>query len=312
MVFGISLVELLIDSKSIYEAIGGRYSYKKVLRSLFVIPTGAIIGLMTITFFNYYLIYLLSLIREDKHHNYPLGVFLTFLLFTCLSILFIKKIHKRGIVKKKYPLKTLLFYGIVSLFLMSVPTFLMFYSYRLSSEGILKVGYSVFSDLSPHTAMTSSFGVGDNIPTQYMHYPGDGIKWHFFFYFYCGMLRYLGMPIDFALNLPSILVMSCSLVLVGLLATLISKNKLSFLLAPILVLFRSAFNVFFVIKKFHDANEPILKSILTNREWTDTTPYDIWGLWSINVYPNQRHLMLRNFHSFNTGYDFYAICSRND
>ena len=49
----------------------------------------------------------------------------------------------------------------------------MFYSYYLNRDGMLKVGYSVFSDLSPHTAMTSSFGEGDNVPTEYMHFPND-------------------------------------------------------------------------------------------------------------------------------------------
>ena len=80
--------------------------------------------------------------------------------------------------------------------------------------------------------------------------------------------------------------------LVGLLANLISKNQWAYLIAPILVLFRSALNIFYEIHKLCVANEPVLKSLLERQEWTDTTPYDVWGLWSINVYPNQRHLML--------------------
>ena len=139
-----------------------------------------------------------------------------------------------------------------------------------------------------------------------------GIKWHFFFYFFSGILKYLGLPIDFALNLPSIIAMSSALILIGLLANLISKNRLSFLIAPFLVLFRSAFNIFFVIQKWKEENRPIIETLFKNAEWTNTTPYDNWGLWSINVYPNQRHLMLRSIGIIDSCFVIYPICKRND
>ena len=143
--------------------------------------------------------------------------------------------------------------------------------------------------------MVSSFGEGFNFPTQYIHFSGDGIKYHFFFYFFAGTLQYLGLPIDYALNLPSIISMVCALVLLGLLAVLISSRRSAFLVAPVLVLFRSSLNVFYHFGEYLKSGSTpsqAVKSILDYSAWYEVTEYDGWGIWAINVYPNQRHLML--------------------
>ena len=187
-----------------------------------------------------------------------------------------------------------LFYGIVTILITATATFLMFYTYRINGT-TLQSGFSTFSDLSPHTAMVSSFGKGFNFPTQYMHFSGDGIKYHFFFYFLAGMLEYLGLPIDYAINLPSIIAMVCALVLLGLLAVLISSRRIAFAVAPVLVFFRSSLNAFVHIKQFMDEGDTLAKAvdkILKFDMWFKVTEYDDWGIWAINVYPNQRHLML--------------------
>ena len=72
-------------------------------------------------------------------------------------------------------------------------------------DGILYSGFSVYGDYAPHTAMMRSFSRGNNFPTQYPHYGGQDVKYHFMFQFLVGNLEYLGFRLDLGYNLVSIL-----------------------------------------------------------------------------------------------------------
>jgi hypothetical protein len=236
-----------------------------------------------------------------------LGVLITFAFFiwmilTCIILINRKRIKREElrsagsttIEDYRSNIVDALFYGIITIAITATATLLMFYTYRINGT-TLQSGYSTFSDLSPHTAMVSSFGKGFNFPTQYMHFSGDGIKYHFFFYFFAGMLEYLGLPIDYAINLPSIIAMVCALVLLGLLAVLISSRRIAFAIAPVLVFFRSSLNAFVHLKELMAQGNTLqqaVKAVLAYDQWYKVTDYDDWGIWAINVYPNQRHLML--------------------
>ena len=82
---------------------------------------------------------------------------------------------------------------------------LMMFATFYRDGSIYRAGYTVFSDFAPHTALVSSFSEGRNWPTEYPHFANDGISYHFMFFFLCGNLNYLGLPLDWAINLPSIL-----------------------------------------------------------------------------------------------------------
>jgi len=205
----------------------------------------------------------------------------------------------------------MLFFGF-ALVLFTLAAFALFYySFHVNGH-MIDAGYSVFSDLSPHTALISSFSNGLNFPTEYPHFPGEGIRYHFLFYFLCGNLNLMGLRIDHALNIPSALTMICCFILLGVLAVLITGRRATFWLAPVLVLFRSSYAIVTQISDLA-ANSHIVtaaevatlpasvssNSVLlaihrffTNTVWIGDTPYDNWGLWAVNVYANQRHLML--------------------
>ena len=53
--------------------------------------------------------------------------------------------------------------------------------------------------------MMRSFSRGNNFPTQYPHYGGQDVKYHFMFQFLVGNLEYLGLRLDLGYNLVSIL-----------------------------------------------------------------------------------------------------------
>lgn len=309
-VFGISFVNMCIpDTGRFFTACSpAKTVVNKLPPVLFLAPAGIITGMLCVTMFNYYSIYLLNLVIDGADLARRAGVLLTFAVFIILTSVnfsvYVKRIHKAKLAgadseDSKIPsyvhsMGNVFYYGIVTVILTGIATFLMMYTYDMS-DGILRAGYSTFSDLSPHTAMVSSFSNGFNFPTQYMHFSGDGIQYHFFFYFLAGMLEYLGFSIDLALNVPSIITMVCALELLGVLAVLLSRKKPAFALAPLFVLFRSSLNVFFHIKELMQGGIPFataLKSIAMSSSWYEKTPYDGWGIWAINVYPNQRHLML--------------------
>lgn len=275
--------------------------------TLFVVAAGTISGMVLVPFVNYYVILGLTYFVASDKLCMKIGFMVTAALFfwlvlTCLIIFNRRRIKRDeeetadfvklpGYVNK--PSNTI-FYSVIILLTAVVSAFLMFYTYRID-HGSLINGYSTFSDLSPHTAMVSSFGKGFNFPTQYMHFSGDGIKYHFLFYFLAGMLEYLGFPIDYALNIPSILAMVCAMILLGLLASLLSGRRLAFALSPVLVFLRSSLNVFIHIRNLVAEGESIpgaIGLIMQESAWYEATPYDNWGIWAINVYPNQRHLML--------------------
>lgn len=162
------------------------------------------------------------------------------------------------------------------------------------SGSTVSAGSSVFSDFSTHTALVSSFAKGRNFPVGYPHFASDGIAYHFLFFFLCGNLLYLGLPIDLAINLPSILTFVAFCVLLGLLAVAITRLRAAFFLAPYLMVFRSSFA--FLTRLRDLLQQPgatlssVLKAVLETRTFIGGTPRDSWGLWGLNVYANQRHL----------------------
>jgi hypothetical protein len=166
------------------------------------------------------------------------------------------------------------------------------------SGTLYKAGYSVFSDFAPHTALVRSFSEGRNWPTEYPHFANDGISYHFMFFFLCGNLNYLGLPLDVAINLPSILGFVTFCLLLGCLALALTGRRATLFWAPALLFFRSSWAFFTflgdLIRQYGAAPADwplILRAMLRQEVYIGNTPHDDWGLWGINVYANQRHLL---------------------
>src|SRR6266700_4117465 len=67
-------------------------------------------------------------------------------------------------------------------------SWMMFASFT-SKGSKLQIANPEYSDFGPNTALMQSFAVGHNFPTEYPHYSGDRIRYHFFFFF--GSLSYI-------------------------------------------------------------------------------------------------------------------------
>lgn len=165
--------------------------------------------------------------------------------------------------------------------------FLMFLTFKVVDNSIY-VGYSVFSDFAPHLGMIRSFSVSNNFPTQYAHFAGEDIRYHFMFQFMAGNLEYLGLRLDFAFNLPSMFGMIAVYMLLFVLVVRITKSRLCGYLTAVLFTFRSSFTVFRYMAE--QGKDNVWNALKTNTEFLGYTQNENWGLWNLNVYCNQRHL----------------------
>lgn len=179
----------------------------------------------------------------------------------------------------------IVFAAIILLFLC-----LFFVTFRIAHNQ-LYIGLSVFSDFTPHVSMVRSFSYMQNFPTQYSVCAGGDVRYHFMFEFLIGNLEYLGMRLDRAFNIPSLLSIISMYSLFYVLALRISGKRSAGLLACGLLTFRSSSALFDYIAGLPKGTN-ILKALKTNIDFIGSTNHEDWGLWNLNVYCNQRHFAL--------------------
>lgn len=195
----------------------------------------------------------------------------------------LKRERREGQGKKRFIKETVFF-----LFLLVFLTWIMFYVFYIR-DGILYSGFTVYGDYAPHTAMMRSFSRGNNFPTQYPHFGGEDVKYHFMFQFLVGNLEYLGLRIDVAYNLLSVFALLGFLMVLYCLARRLTGSGKAGVLAVMLFFFRSSFTFFRYLWE-HFRSGDLIKTLAENTAFIGYTPNEDWGLWNFNVYLNQRHL----------------------
>ena len=176
------------------------------------------------------------------------------------------------------------FFLILALFL----TWIMFYVFFIK-DGILYSGFTVYGDYAPHTAMMRSFSLENNFPTQYPHFGGEDVKYHFMFQFLVGNLEFLGLRLDLAYNIVSVLALLGFLMLLYSIAKRVTGSGKAGALTIVFFLFRSAFTFFRYVYEHIQAGD-LIRTLKENTEFIGYTANENWGLWNFNVYLNQRHL----------------------
>ncbi len=160
-----------------------------------------------------------------------------------------------------------------------------------SSGGRLEIANNEYSDFGPNTAIVQSFGVGHNFPTEYPHFSGERIRYHFLFYFLAGNLEFLGFDPAWGLNLLSILSLVAMLVLVMALGEVLFHSRTVARVGAILFFFFGSLSYIPFLSgqgSWHAA----IHNIATRREFLPSIfPYrgELWGVWSQVTYANQRH-----------------------
>lgn len=193
--------------------------------------------------------------------------------------------HKGLIVCKRLFGKELIFFSVLLVFL----TWIMFYVFYIK-DGILYSGFTVFGDYAPHTAMMRSFSLQNNFPTQYPHFGGQDVKYHFMFQFLVGNLEFLGLRLDIAYNAASILALLGFLMLLYSIARRVVGSGKAGVLTVLFFFFRSALTFFQFLWEHLRAGD-LLQVLQENTSFIGYTTNEDWGLWNFNVYLNQRHLV---------------------
>ena len=153
--------------------------------------------------------------------------------------------YERELIRDKKQFRVeVIFFVILAVFI----SWIMFYVFYIK-DGVLYSGYTVYGDYAPHTAMIRSFSLGNNFPTQYPHFGGQDVKYHFMFQFLVGNLEFLGLRLDLAYNLVSILALLAFLIMLYNLALRITRSLTASVCTILFFFFRSALTFFqFVIE----------------------------------------------------------------
>src|SRR5205809_28109 len=169
-------------------------------------------------------------------------------------------------------------------------SWMMFASFN-SSGSRLQISNAEYSDFGPNTAIMQSFAVGHNFPTEYPHFSGDRIRYHFLFYFQAGNLEFLGLDPAWSLNLLSITTLVAMLVIVMTLGEVLFNSRAVGRLGSLLFFFFGSLSYVPFLRK-QASVRGAFEAITHVREYLPTIfPYrgDAWGTWSQVTYLNQRH-----------------------
>src|SRR4029450_9800040 len=169
-------------------------------------------------------------------------------------------------------------------------SWMMFASFS-AKGGKLHISNPEYSDFGPNTAIMQSFGVGHNFPTEYPHFSGDRIRYHFLFYFQAGNLEFVGLDPAWSLNLLSIITLVAMLMLVMALGEVLFDSRAVGRAGSALFFFFGSLSYIPFLHKQTSVRGAI-QSIAHLREFLPTIfPYrgEPWGGWAQVTFLNQRH-----------------------
>ncbi|MDE8682469.1 hypothetical protein PZH33_21110, partial [Blautia schinkii] len=86
--------------------------------------------------------------------------------------------------------------------------------------------------------------MGNKFPTEYPHFGGQDVKYHFMFQFLVGNLEFLGIRRDFAYNIESVLALLGFLMLLYSIAKRLTSSLAAGILTFVLFFFRSSLSFF--------------------------------------------------------------------
>lgn len=161
-------------------------------------------------------------------------------------------------------------------------------------DGGIAVAAKAWSDFGAHIPLVRSFSLGSNFPPVSPLFPGETIRYHFLFYAFAGLLERIGLPLHWAINIPSIFGMILFLSGLYFLGKFLFGNRLVGILAIIFVLLNGSLS-FVNFFASHPLGTSTLTDIISNSRFPSFGPWDnqdISAFWSLNIFTNQRHLGL--------------------
>jgi sugar lactone lactonase YvrE len=170
-------------------------------------------------------------------------------------------------------------------------TWMMFRTFAMG-DGNVMIGHHQFPDFGSTLSIMQSFALGHNFPTQYPHFSGERIRYHFLFYFQAGNFEYLGLSPAFANNILSIFSLTSLLVLVMTMGKVLFNSRIAGRIGAALFFFHGSLS-FIPFLRNQASFSALLEKLNTMTPYlVSGFPYrgEEWGVWSQNVFLNQRHL----------------------
>ncbi|HUD20143.1 MAG TPA: hypothetical protein VMR81_06905 [Patescibacteria group bacterium] len=219
--------------------------------------------------------------------SYSFLIFLYFLLRWKSCLVGIKK-EIRSALKERFDMTVLLFSLIFSFWLM-------FKSFRMGTGSVLLIGSNEVFDFGHALSIVRSFSWGNNLPFLSPFVANAVHVYHFMFYFWVGMYEHLGVPIVWAVNIPSALTYACLLVVIYFIPRVLTKApKIVGLFAVLFTILHSTLTFIFFFEKY-GVSIHALKILWRLPKYFFAGPFDgspISIYWTLNVFVNQRHLAL--------------------
>lgn len=160
-------------------------------------------------------------------------------------------------------------------------------------DGNMLIGIHQSSDFGSTVSIMQSFARGHNFPTEFPHFSGDKMRYHFLFYFQAGNLEYLGLSPAFANNILAILSMGSMLILIMTLGALIFGSRVIGRIAAALFFFHGTLSFYTFFDSLGWDLSAILAKVAVSPDFIPSGYQyrgETWGVWSLVNYANQRHL----------------------
>lgn len=167
---------------------------------------------------------------------------------------------------------------------------------RLSGDP-LKVSLNTWGDTALHFGIARSFSQGDNYPPVLPIFSGESIRYHFGFDFYAGALERVGLPIEWAFNLPGALGFTAIMVLVFAISHYLWRNVYASVITAILF----ATNGSLAFLHYFDKYPSVITALQPHNWWNldrylATGPFQagdqISLFLTLNPYLTQTHLIV--------------------
>ena len=232
------------------------------------------------------LIYLVSIIFQNSSDPIGWGMGIVSIASMCIAVMKRKELLLR---------KKSVWLGKEEIILIAssvgIASWLMYKSFR--GGATLLIGSNEIFDMGHNLSIIRSFSLGDNIPFTSPFIAGAAHVYHFMFYFLVGMIEHTGIPIVWALNIPSIMAFASLLIIVYFVPKyLFGAPKKVGWIAVGLVLTHSTLTWAHVLMQ-KGLSLAAIGEIWRLPKYPFAGPFDgsvISIFYTLNVFVNQRHL----------------------
>jgi hypothetical protein len=171
--------------------------------------------------------------------------------------------------------------------------YLTFGTLRLRN-GNARMAFVVWNDFGPNLSLMQSFAMGHNFPTEYPHFIGEPIRYHFLFWFQGGNLEFLGLNMAWALNLLSVLSLLSMLVLLMTLGELLFQSRAVGRIGAILFFVPTTLSYVPFLRSQHSLDQAVKAIVHLNHWLASGYPYkaENVGTWSLSIFYVQRHFVV--------------------